>query len=79
MSWGIPASLKDERMGHLDGSVQARYSPITQSMRQTLMDGLTELWHAALAARLELSPESPAAVLDRLLKQFVLKEFASRR
>ncbi|WP_018352209.1 LacI family DNA-binding transcriptional regulator [Longispora albida] len=65
---GIPAQLKDERMGHLDGSVQARYSHITAEMREGLMTGLTGLWHAALAERRSLSPGSPVGALDRLLR-----------
>jgi hypothetical protein len=66
---GTPSQLKDERMGHVDGSVQARYSHVTASMRHRLMADLTELWEAALAARRELSPGSPVAVLDRLLRR----------
>ncbi|NUR74035.1 MAG: LacI family DNA-binding transcriptional regulator, partial [Hamadaea sp.] len=66
--FGTPDSLKDERMGHFDGSVQARYSHVTAAMREHLMEDLTELWLAALAARRALSPASPVAVLDRLLK-----------
>lgn len=65
---GIPPKLMDERMGHEDGSVQARYSHVTPEMRQRLVAGLTLLWEAALAARREMSPNSPVAVLDRLLK-----------
>jgi integrase len=38
-----PSKLKDERMGHVDGSVQARYSHITADMRRQLLDGLTDL------------------------------------
>jgi len=62
-----PAKLADERMGHEDGSVSARYSHVTEDMRRGLLDGLTQLWNAALDARRELSPGSPVAVLDRLL------------
>lgn len=64
---GIPAKLMDERMGHEDGSVQARYSHITAVMRLQLLDGLTTLWLTALDARRAVSPRSPVAVLDRLL------------
>lgn len=39
---GTPPKLMDERMGHEDGSVQARYSHITARMRNRLMDELTE-------------------------------------
>jgi hypothetical protein len=61
------SKLMDERMGHEDGSVQARYSHITAVMRRQLLDGLTTLWVAALDARLALSPRSPVEVLDGLL------------
>jgi integrase len=65
---GTPVKLKDERMGHADGSVGARYSHITPAMRQALCDGLTERWNAALSARKALSPSSPVEALDRLLR-----------
>jgi integrase len=61
--------LMDERMGHADGSVQARYTHVTAVMRQRLMDGLTDLWEAALADRRELAAGSPVATLDRLLRE----------
>jgi integrase len=64
-----PGKLMDERMGHEDGSVQARYSHVTAGMRTELMDGLTGLWTAALAARHALSPGSPVAALDELLRK----------
>ncbi len=64
---GTPATLMDAQMGHEDGSVQIRYSHITSGMRQRPLDGLTELWTAALEARRAFSPRSPVAVLDRLL------------
>lgn len=63
----VPTKLKDERLGHLDGSVQARYSHITQSMRQELIDALTTDWEAALDARLKLCPISPVGVLQEML------------
>jgi hypothetical protein len=66
---GTPGKLMDERMGHEDGSVQATYSHITAAMRRQLLDGLTGQWHAALDARRAMSPGSPVAVLDRLLRQ----------
>ena len=64
-----PPKLKDERMGHLDGSVQARYSHITAEMRCRLLDGLTDLWNAALDQRMSYSASSPVTVLDALLRQ----------
>jgi integrase len=64
-----PPKLKDERMGHEDGSVQARYSHVTPEMRRRLLDGLTDLWCAALDARRRLAAGSPVAVLDALLRE----------
>jgi site-specific recombinase XerD len=64
---GTPPKLMDERMGHGDGSVQARYSHVTAAMRLRLLDGPTELWEAALEARRSFAPGSPVTVLDRLL------------
>ncbi|MFJ4191635.1 hypothetical protein [Kitasatospora sp. NPDC089509] len=60
--------LTDERMGHLDGSVGARYSHVTQEMRDELMEGLTRIWEEALATRRRMCPRSPVAVLDALLR-----------
>lgn len=65
---GTSPKLMDERLGHQDGSVQARYSHVTKRMRAQLLNGLTELWEASLAARRALSPRSPVAVLDDLLR-----------
>lgn len=68
--FGTPSQLKDERMGHEDGSVQGRYSHVTAPMRQQLMESLTEVWLAALAARYAMNPHSPVKVLDQLLRSF---------
>lgn len=65
---GTPSKLMDQQMGHEDGSVQAAYSHVTELMVNRLMEGLTELWEAALEARREMAPGSPVAVLDRLLR-----------
>jgi integrase len=62
-----PPKLMDERMGHEDGSVQARYSHVTAAMRRQLLDGLTRGWETALDARRQIAPRSPVPVLDRLL------------
>jgi hypothetical protein len=64
---GTPSKLMDERMGHDDGSVQARYSHVTSAMRQQLLDGLTEIWEQALAERRRMSPSSPVVALNKLL------------
>jgi hypothetical protein len=66
---GIPSKLMDDRMGHEDGSVQARYSHITPAMRRQLLDGLSGLWTTALDVRRALSAGSPVATLDRLLRE----------
>jgi integrase len=64
---GTPPKLMDERLGHEDGSVQARYSHVTPRMRARLMDALTEHWEEALEARRAMAPGSPVAALDALL------------
>ncbi|WP_432984677.1 LacI family DNA-binding transcriptional regulator [Dactylosporangium sp. CA-233914] len=66
---GTPPVLMDEQLGHLDGSVQARYSHTTPEMRERLRDGLTDLWTAALEVRREIRPGSPVRVLDDLLSE----------
>lgn len=65
---GIPPKLMDERMGHEDGSVQARYSHITARMRNRLMGELTEQWEESLDARLAMQARSPVTALDALLR-----------
>jgi integrase len=65
---GTPPKLMDERLGHEDGSVQARYSHVTPRMRARLMDALTEQWEEALDIRRTMSPGSPVAALDALLR-----------
>jgi integrase len=66
---GVPATLQDDRMGHADGSVQARYSHITSAMRQRLTDDLAGAWQTALLTRKAASPSSPIQALDRLLQE----------
>jgi integrase len=66
---GTPKVLMDERMGHEDGSVSARYAHVTDSMRARLIEGLTEVWYESLDARLALYPSSPVPVLNRLLQE----------
>ncbi|MDJ0342641.1 LacI family DNA-binding transcriptional regulator [Streptomyces sp. H10-C2] len=65
---GTEKVLMDERMGHIDGSVSARYAHVTAGMRKRLLLGLTEQWEEALDTRLEMSPRSPVRVLDALLR-----------
>jgi integrase len=66
---GVPAKLQDDRMGHADGSVQKRYTHITEKMRQRLLDDLTENWLTALRIRKTMSTRSPVQALDRLLQK----------
>ncbi|SMC98945.1 tyrosine-type recombinase/integrase [Kibdelosporangium aridum] len=65
---GTPPPLMDERLGHSDGTVQARYDHVTPEMRQQLMAGLTAEWEEALGQRKAMCPTSPVAVLDELLR-----------
>lgn len=62
---GTEKVLMDERMGHIDGSVSARYAHVTSGMRQRPMKGLTEQWKAALDARLAMRPTSPVRTFVR--------------
>ncbi|MEV7953692.1 LacI family DNA-binding transcriptional regulator [Streptomyces sp. NPDC087532] len=66
---GTPSVLIDERMGHIDGSVSARYKHVTDGMRDRMLAGLTGLWVESLTARAALSPSSPVGVLNRLLQE----------
>lgn len=65
---GVARPLQDERLGHLDGTVQGRYSHVTQTMRDRLMSDLEEVWEQALELRRAMSPGSPVVALDRLLR-----------
>ncbi len=64
-----PPKLMDERMGHIDGSVQARYTHITREMRQELLANLTAEWEASLDFWLAMCHTSPVAVLNELLRE----------
>jgi integrase len=64
---GTPPKLMDERMGHEDGSVQARYSHVTPDMRKRLLDGLTSLWVSGLASRAKMNPCSSIRCLSLVL------------
>ncbi|WP_433615779.1 LacI family DNA-binding transcriptional regulator [Dactylosporangium sp. CA-139114] len=64
-----PRPLMDLHMGHAKTSVQEAYEHVTAGMVGRLLDGLTALWNAALAARRAMSPGSPVGVLDRLLRE----------
>ncbi|GAB1641442.1 tyrosine-type recombinase/integrase [Krasilnikovia sp. MM14-A1259] len=76
---GTPSPLMDDQMGHSDGSVQARYAHQTTEMVRRLMDGLTTAWADALDARRALSPGSPVAILDRLLRAKIVSQISPQR
>ncbi|MEV6578258.1 LacI family DNA-binding transcriptional regulator [Streptomyces sp. NPDC051582] len=65
---GTEKVLMDERMGHIDGSVSARYAHVTSGMRQRLLAGLTQQWEAVLDTRLSMTARSPVRALDTLLR-----------
>lgn len=65
---GTERVLMDERMGHTDGSVSARYAHVTPEMRERLMDRLSQDWREALAMRRRISPRSAVTALDSLLR-----------
>jgi hypothetical protein len=67
---GTPATSMDDQTGRQGGSVQALYAHVRAAMVQRLPDGLTDLWLEALEIRRQLSPRSPVAVLDRLLRRY---------
>lgn len=75
---GTEKALMDERVGHIDGSVSARYAHVTPGMRRRLTVGLTERWEAALDARRVMCSTSPVRVLDRLLRSRGIERLASR-
>lgn len=56
-------------MGHMGGSVQARYTHIIRQMRDGLTAGLIAEWEGALDARLAMCPTSPVSVLNDLLQE----------
>lgn len=66
---GTPKVLMDERLGHTDSSVSANYSHVTTEMRARLCEQLTEVWEAALSARLALCRTSAVPVLEQLLRE----------
>ncbi len=71
---GTPSTVMDDQMGHSDGSVQARYAHATPEMVRRLLDGLTQVWEDALAARRQLSPGSSVAALDGLLRDKIVSQ-----
>ena len=66
---GTPKVLMDERMGHSDATVSARYSHVTAAMRTRMCEALQEQWAAALEQRKATGVESPVALVRDLLGQ----------
>ncbi|WP_331717350.1 LacI family DNA-binding transcriptional regulator [Yinghuangia sp. ASG 101] len=64
---GVPGVLANERLGHLDRSMAARYTHVTHTMRDSLRAALTARWEESLAARRQLSPRSAVGALERQL------------
>lgn len=65
----VPAPLMNERMGHVDHSVQARYGHVTEGMRERLKAGLEQMWEEALEQRRALWPASSVGVVSELLER----------
>ena len=76
---GSPPTVMDGQMGHSDGSVRARYAHATADMVWRLLDGLTLVWENALEARRQLSPGSPGAVLDSLLRRKIVSQNSPKK
>ncbi|WP_017585514.1 tyrosine-type recombinase/integrase [Nocardiopsis ganjiahuensis] len=73
---GVPEVLSHERLGHEMGGIAARYTHITQEMRDRMLAGLTARWEGALQARFEMDPNSSVPIVDGLLAP--LREEAAR-
>lgn len=65
---GTAKVLMDERMGHTDGSVSARYSHVTPSMRRRLLEGLQERWEECVQERRAMDLESPVSLVKGILE-----------
>ena len=64
---GTPKVLMDERMGHADPSISARYSHVTPTMRRSLVEGLQQRWEEAVRARAQMNLESPVPLVTTVL------------
>lgn len=64
---GTPKVLMDERMGHSDPSISARYSHVTPTMRRTLMERLQERWEGSVSHRAAMNLESPVPLVNMVL------------
>lgn len=63
----VPEVLSEELLGHELPGVSGKYRHVSAEMRADLAAKQTAAWEAALDARLEMSPRSPAGVLQELL------------
>ncbi|MFE1170406.1 Arm DNA-binding domain-containing protein [Nocardiopsis sp. NPDC058789] len=65
---GTPKVLMDDRMGHADPSISARYSHVTPAMRRDLVERLQERWEESVAARSAMNLESPVPLVRAVLE-----------
>lgn len=62
--------LMDDRMGHTDGSIGARYAHVTPTMRCPAAGRAgPDVAGSAHPTRREMSPQSPVVALDTLLRR----------
>lgn len=64
---GIPKVLMDERLGHADHSVSARYSHVTAGMRERLVGALQSEWERTVERRRVMGVGSPVGVVEGIL------------
>lgn len=65
---GTPKVLMDDRMGHSDASVSARYAHVTPSMRRDLVERLQERWEECVEQRRVMDLVSPVALVKDILE-----------
>lgn len=65
---GTPKVLMDERMGHADPSISARYSHVTPAMRRDLVERLQGRWMESVSRRAAMNLRSPVPLVEELLE-----------
>jgi len=65
----IPEVLSEELLGHEIPGVSGVYRHVSPEMRGELAAKQAQAWEAALDARIGMSPRSPVAVVDGLLRE----------
>lgn len=65
---GTPKVLMDERLGHMDASISARYSHVTPAMRRRLLEGLHERWEECVGQRRKMDLPSPVPLVKSILE-----------